>query len=278
MGGGADVDASFSNRVAPHIKGGDVVVLRASGSDAYNEYLLPLTGADSVETIIVDSRSKANSDYVEWAIRSAEFVFISGGDQSDYLNQWQGTKVQTALQHVYHKNGVLGGTSAGNAVQGEYIYDPDGTLGAISDEVVTDFCHETINISSHFLNTPLLNGVITDTHFAQRDRMGRMATFLAHLGRGKLAIGVDEDAALFVSEDGNGVVDGTNNVYLLTTDATTDFFRTQCNRDVIIDDLLNYRLTPGDTFNVLTGATNVTPSRLSIDGTRGNYYYPSNPY
>lgn len=278
MGGGPDVDASFSQRVNPHINGGDVVVLRTSGTDAYNDYLLPLTGADSVETIIVDSRSKANSDYVDWAIRSAEFVFISGGDQSDYLNQWQGTKVQTALQHVYDKNGILGGTSAGNAVQGEYIYDPDGVLGAISDEVVTDFCHETIYFSSNFLDTPLLNGVITDTHFAERDRMGRMATFLAHFGAGNKAIGVDEDTAMFITEDGNGVVDGTGNVYVLATDASTDFFQTQCNAAVIIDSLLNYKLTPGDNYNVLTGATNVTPDRLDIDGRNRNYYNPKSPY
>lgn len=278
MGGGPDVDASFSQRVKPHLDGGDVVILRTSGTDAYNDYLLPLTGADSVETIIVDSVSKANSDYVEWAIRSAEFIFISGGDQSEYLNQWQGTKVQTALQHVYDKNGILGGTSAGNAVQGEYIYDPDGVLGAISEEVVTDFCHETINISTNFLNTPLLNGVITDTHFANRDRMGRMAVFLANIGMGNMAIGVDEDAALFVTEDGQGVLDGTGNAYVLTTDAQTNFVSTSCGQNVVLDDLLNYRLTSGDTFNVLTGASNVSPSRLSIDGQNNNFYSPSNPY
>ncbi|XOV77393.1 MAG: Type 1 glutamine amidotransferase-like domain-containing protein [Aestuariibacter sp.] len=278
MGGGPDVDASFSQRVSPHINGGDVVVIRTSGTDAYNDYLLPLTGADSVETLILNTRSKADSDYADWVIRSAEFVFIAGGDQSDYLNQWLGTKVQSALQHVYQKNGVIGGTSAGNAVQGEYIYDPDGVLGAISEEVVTDFCHETINISSGFLTTPVLANVITDTHFAERDRMGRMAVFLSHIGIGKMAIGVSEDSALFVTEDGNGLVDGSGNVYILTTDSQTRFTQTSCGNPVIIEDLLNYRLTPGDSFNVLTGATSINPTRLDIDGRDNNFYNPNNPY
>ncbi|BDX07015.1 hypothetical protein MACH26_25360 [Planctobacterium marinum] len=278
MGGGPDVDASFSQRVNPHIAGGDVVVLRTSGTDAYNDYLLPLTGADSVETIIVDSVSRANSDYVEWAIQTAEFVFIAGGDQSDYLNQWQGTKVQSALQHVYAKNGIIGGTSAGNAVQGEYIYDPDGVLGAISEEAVTDLCHETINISTNFLNTQLLAGVITDTHFAERDRMGRMATFLANIGMGNRAIGVDENAALYVTEDGNGVLDGTGNAYVLATDSQTNFTQASCGQAVVLDNLLNYQLQPGDTYNVLTGASSVTPQRLDIDGRNSNFYNPSNPY
>ncbi|MFC3033289.1 cyanophycinase [Pseudoalteromonas fenneropenaei] len=278
MGGGTDVDEAFSNRVKPHIQGGDVVVLRTSGTDAYNDYLLPLLNADSVETLIVDTASKANSDYVDWAIRSAEFVFIAGGDQSDYLNQWQGTKVQTALNHVYSKKGIIGGTSAGNAVQGQYIYDPDGLLGAISAEVVTDFCHETINISSNFLSTPILQGVITDTHFQERDRMGRMATFFAHLSNQKYAIGVSEHSALYVKESGTSVIDGTGNVYVVGKDSQTQFNQISCGQPVIIQNLLNYRLQAGDTFNLTTGASNVTPERLSIDGRNTNFYAPLNPY
>lgn len=93
MGGGSDVDSAFSNRVVGHVgSNADVVVLRTSGSDGYNSYLQGLMAADSVITLIVDTRNKANEDYVDWVIRSAEFVFVAGGDQSDYLNQWSGTK------------------------------------------------------------------------------------------------------------------------------------------------------------------------------------------
>jgi hypothetical protein len=38
MGGGTDVDAAFQ-WWKPRISGGDVVVLRASGADGYNDYL-----------------------------------------------------------------------------------------------------------------------------------------------------------------------------------------------------------------------------------------------
>ncbi|AWL11372.1 Beta-aspartyl-peptidase [Saliniradius amylolyticus] len=278
MGGGTDVDDAFSNRIQPHINGGDIVVLRASGTDAYNIYLQNLTGADSVETLIIDSQAKANSDYVDWAIRSAEFVWISGGDQSAYLNHWQGTKVQDAIDHVYAKNGVLGGTSAGNAVQSQYIYDPDGVLGSVSNEVVADFCHESINISNNFLSTDIMQNLITDTHFYERDRMGRMAVFLAHVGGDKRAIGVSEQTSVFFTENGEGVVDGNYEAYILEADTQTQFTQTECGKPVIIDDLLRYYITAGDRFNILTGATNVTPIRLDIDGTVTDFYNPSNPY
>lgn len=278
MGGGTDVDASFSQRVKPHISGGDVVVLRTSGTDAYNDYLLPLTGADSVETIIVDSVADANSSYVDWAVRSAEFVFVSGGDQSEYLNLWEGTALQQALDHVYGKNGVIGGTSAGNAIQGNYVYDPDGVLGAISEEVVTDLCHNTMNISPAFLQTPVMSNIITDTHFYERDRMGRMAVMLASIGIGKQAIGVDEGTAMFVTGDGSTVIDGSGRVYVLTTDSQSRFEQVQCGSPVVVTDLVTYDLRAGDTFNVLTGQSSRTAYRISVDGSNTRFYSPSNPY
>jgi len=278
MGGGTDVDAAFSLRVAPQIKGGNVVVLRATGTDAYNSYLQGLTNAASVETIIVDTVTKANSAYVEWAINAAEAVFIAGGDQSAYLNAWQGTKVQTALQSVYSKGGVVGGTSAGNHVLGEYVYDPDGVAGAVSTEVVKDYCHSTVNISTNFLNFPLLANTITDTHFRQRDRMGRSAVFQAKLGATGRVIAVSEATSLFVTANGVGVVDGANEAYILRADAQTQYTQTACGQPVRITDLLRYKLLPGDSYNLSTNSTSIIPTRLSIDGRSTSFYIPAVPY
>ena len=278
MGGGTDVDAAFSNRVAPRIQKGNIVVLRTTGTDAYNSYLQGLTGAASVETIIVDTVTKANSAYVEWAIKSAEAVFLSGGDQSAYLNTWQGTKVQTAIQHVYDKGGVVGGTSAGDHVLSQQIYDPDGVSGAVSSEVVTNYCHSTVNISSNFLNFPLLANTLNDTHFKQRDRMGRSAVFQAKLGRTGRIIAVSEATSLFVTADGQGVVDGANEVYVLRADATTQYTQTVCGQPVVIKDLLRFKLLPGESYNLSSNTTLVTPIRISIDGRNTSFYTPTSPY
>ncbi|MFK8011237.1 MAG: hypothetical protein AB8B80_04295 [Marinicellaceae bacterium] len=59
MGGGADVDVAFSNRVTNHVGSGmDVVVLRTSGNDGYNSYLQNLMNADSVTTLVIDTQVK----------------------------------------------------------------------------------------------------------------------------------------------------------------------------------------------------------------------------
>ncbi len=278
MGGGADVDAAFSNRVGPQIKGGNIVVLRTSGTDAYNSYLQGLTGAASVETLLVDTVAKANSAYVEWAIKSAEAVFIAGGDQSAYLNAWQGTLVQSALRYVYDKGGVVGGTSAGNHVLSQHVYDPDGVSGAVSSEVVTNYCHNTVNISSNFQSFPLLANTLNDTHFRQRDRMGRSAVFQAKLGLNGRVIAVSEATSLFVSADGQGIVDGSNEVYVLRADAQTQYSQISCGQPVIIKDLLRFKLLPGERYNLQNNSTTVTPTRVSIDGRYSSFYSPVNPY
>ena len=280
MGGGSDVDAAFTNRIAPRLQGGNIVVLRTSGADGYNDYLKQLTGAASVETLIINSRAKADSEYVEWAIRSAEFVWLAGGDQSTYIEYWHGTKVQSALQYQFDKGGIIGGTSAGNMVLSEFVYDPGSRPNAVSNELVRNFCHNSINISTGFLQIPTLTQTINDTHFANRDRMGRTVTLLQHLGTDARAIAIDERASLFITSDGQGVVDGTGAVYLLRSYAPTQVEQLSCDEPVVIKSLLRYKLTAGDQYNLLTQQTAVRPVPLSVDGRLpySQVYTPLNPY
>jgi len=279
MGGGADVDEAFSNRVRSHVGDKkDVVILRTDDSDGYNDYLLPLMNADSVETLIVNNSSKANSDYVEWAIRSAEFVFVAGGDQSEYINIWQGTKVQSALQHVYDKGGVVGGTSAGMALMAGSIYDPDGVLGAISEEVVTDLCHETLNFSASFINIPVLTHMLTDTHFANRDRMGRAMVSLANHSSQHAVIAADEGTSIFISDAGNAIVDGDGSVYVLRESANTQASQLSCGQAVIYENVLRTKLKIGDIYNFNDLNHTGTDTEISIDGSKANFYTLGNPY
>ena len=285
MGGGSDVNAAFQ-RLAPLIAGGDVVILRTSGSDGYNDYLDGLMSPNSVETLLVDSRTKANSDYVDWVVRSAEMVFLAGGDQSDYLNQWQGTLLNEALKSVYEKGGIVGGTSAGNAVLSEVIYDPDGVLGIYSSEAVTDPCHEYMNLSVGFLAPQWMAHMVNDTHFAERDRMGRLLTFMARTAQPTLSptvqpitgLGVDEATSIYISDSGLGVVDGSGSVYVLRETAQTSRIQVSCGDPVRYEGVDRYRLRDGDTFDFSTGISTVAPIAIGIDGRSGSFYIPSDPY
>jgi cyanophycinase-like exopeptidase len=108
--------------------------------------------------------------------------------------------------------------------------------------------------------------------------MARLGVFLATIGADKRAIGVSEATSIYFTENGQGVVDGANKVYVLSGDTQTNFIQTQCGQPVILENLLNFSLQSGDTFNLSNGVSNVTPARLTIDGRNSSFYSPNNPY
>ncbi|MDP5144733.1 cyanophycinase [Rheinheimera baltica] len=279
MGGSTDVDSVFIDKVRPHIQGGNVLVLRTQGEDGYNDYLWHLLQAASVETLLVDSRDKANSEYVSWAVRTAEFIWFAGGDQSTYIANWQDTALQQALHNAYNRGAIIGGTSAGNAILGSVVYNPDGVGSAVSSEVAQDFCHENIKFSPDFLAAPMLANTITDTHFKQRDRMGRLMVFLGHHQPQNLTgIAVSERTAMWVERSGDTEVFGEHEVYIVRADTQSSYQQTRCGQPVQVTDLLRYRLVPGDNYQLLRHQSNVSPIRLSLDGDRAQLYSPLNPY
>ncbi len=288
MGGGTDVDASFSQRAFPVANGGDVVIIRTSGSNGYNDYLYTLvsgaTKPDSVETLLLDTVDKANSDYAYWVLRNAELIFIAGGDQSAYVNAWKGTRTEDAIHAAYARGAVIGGTSAGLAVEGEFVYDPDGVTAATGAEAIANPYRSSMLFAGDFLNFPLMNDIVTDTHFSQRDRMGRLFAFMARLRQDNntariLGIGVSENTAIFLDRTGRGVVDGSGAAYVL--EERTDTQRTQVvsGQPLIYRNLQRTKLTAGQFFDFVTYTHNGTSLVLSVDGRNASApFSPANPY
>src|SRR5437868_1453217 len=97
MGGGTDVDAAFQ-WMCQLSGNGDFLVIRATGTDAYNPYIQQLCpGENSVSTLIVPNAAAAADPFVVSTIQNAEALWIAGGDQSDYINFWKGSPLQTAV-------------------------------------------------------------------------------------------------------------------------------------------------------------------------------------
>src|SRR4029077_16559375 len=111
MGGGADLDAAF-RWLCRKANGGDFLILRAGGDDDYNPYVNGLCKLNSVATLIIPDRNAAQDPAVAELIRHAEAVFIAGGDQSRYVNFWQGTPVQDAINAHLASGKPIGGTCA----------------------------------------------------------------------------------------------------------------------------------------------------------------------
>lgn len=274
-GGNFDVDEGFV-WWGDYIAGGDVVVIRISGSDGYNDYLYGFGNADSVETMIVTA-DFADDPYVLWTLRHAEAIFMAGGDQADYLQAWKGAGVEEAMHHAWDRGAVLGGISAGLAVIGEHVFAAyQGTV--YSDEALADPYNQYMELERDFLALPMLAGVVTDSHFAERDRMGRLLAFLARIhadgwGSAAIGLGIDEDTALVVDPAGQGTVLGEGSVYVVKADDPPQV----CMAGVPLEyaDLRVHALVAGDTVTFPGAETKVAPQLVSASG---GVTMPADPY
>lgn len=217
MGGGPDVDAAFQWMISKG-GGGNFVVIRASGTDAYNPYILAMGGVQSVETIVISARAAASDPFVLRRIRGADALFIAGGDQSDYLKYWKDTPLESALQELANRNVPLGGTSAGLAVLGQFIYS-GMNQSVTSAAALANPYDKNVTLDRDFLALPPLARVTTDSHLDSRDRMGRLITFMARVVNdgwtsSALGIGIDVETALLV-ENTRAVRVGLGSVYFL---------------------------------------------------------------
>ncbi len=212
MGGGTDVDAAMQWMIAKS-GGGDVVVLRSTGTNAYNSYLYGLGGVNSVQTLLIDSTAKGDNACVGETIKHAEMVFIAGGNQQSYVDYFKGRATGIALNYLINtKHAPIGGTSAGMAIMGQY-YHPGG---AAEDASVLQN-PTAIAIGNNFLSNSLLNNVVTEPHFSQRSRQPRLTSFLASsiynygaTWQNMRGIACDEATAYALDANGSGNIFGTN--------------------------------------------------------------------
>ena len=220
-GGGTDVDPAIQWMI-DKVRGCsdcatkvDVVILRASGADGYNAPILAMNGVDSVETHVITARKDALNQPLIASIQNAEVIFFAGGDQCDYVQLFARTRIERAVKSVYSRGGAVGGTSAGLAVQGENIYD--GCTGSsTSTQALLNPYHSSISFTREMFRWNDLAFTMTDSHFEQRDRMGRLFAFLArHIGDGIgpsiLGIAVNERTSVVVDQAGIARVMGLGN-------------------------------------------------------------------
>jgi len=257
MGGGSDLDEAF-RFLCENGAGGDFLILRAAGDDDYNPYVNGLCKTNSVATLIIPSREAANDPKVADIIRHAEAVFIAGGDQARYINWWQHSPVEDALNANIAAGKPLGGTSAGLAVMGQFIYsaqgdapdDPDLT----SAQALADPYFNRVTVRRDFVKIDLLSNTLTDTHFAKRNRLGRSLAFLARIVQDGWSakpreIAVDEKSAVLVEGDGTARVIGSGKgAYFIQVQAAPATCKAQT--PLTLDNIAVYHGPGGSRFDL----------------------------
>ncbi|MBV7272373.1 cyanophycinase [Clostridiaceae bacterium UIB06] len=136
-------------------------------------------------------------------IEDASMVFFTGGDQLRITSLIGGTQLYTRIKEAYEKGCIFVGTSAGASVMS------DTMVVTGPDEESPKKC--TLKMAP---GLGLIRGVIIDQHFDQRGRIGRLLVGIAENPQ-SLGIGIDEDTAIVVKEEGELRVIGSGAVYVI---------------------------------------------------------------
>jgi len=272
MGGGSDVDAAYA-WMCEKAGGGDWVVIRTTGDGAYNPYIYDICQGtnspfNSVSTFVLKNRNSAFDDFVVGRTKNASALWFAGGDQWTYYNYWKGSPLNDVISTAFLSR-PMGGTSAGNAVQPQMVYTAEFG-SAVSPESLRNPYNQYITFGTSFIKDTYFQNMITDTHFAQRDRMGRLVTFVSRIAQdswaslpppnsslygncanmryGARGIGVDEATALLIDSDYTMSItswDTDGSAYLLCLDHTP----TLCtqNEDLEVNDITVVRLSGNNT-------------------------------
>ncbi|WP_413161967.1 cyanophycinase [Capilliphycus salinus ALCB114379] len=256
-GGGPDVDSAIQWMIN-QVRGCencnqkvDVVVIRDSGDDGYNEAILKMNGVDSVETLVISNRQDANNPQAITAIKNAEVIFFAGGDQCNYLRNFRNTNVDKAVKSVIDRGGAVGGTSAGAMIQSDFVFN--ACSNTVTSENALSNPYEDIDLNRYFLTWKNLENTIIDTHFYERDRMGRLMTFVARLIRDGnseqvLGIGVDEETSVIINKDGLAEVLGEGYAYFVLGNHQPE--KCEPQTPLTFTDYQVWKIGGGESFNL----------------------------
>ena len=152
-------------------------------------HLFKEIGVAEARVAAIESRADAErADFLD-ALEEADGVFLTGGNQLRLTTNLGGTSFAKTLRRRNGEGLHVAGTSAGAAFVTSHMI-------AYGDEGPTPHA-EKVTLSP---GLGLINSIIIDQHFSQRDRLGRLLTALAY-NPFVAGVGLDEDTAAFIGPD-----------------------------------------------------------------------------
>jgi cyanophycinase len=171
-------------------------------ADEYG-HLLGALGLKRMEVLDIRTRRDAYDERNIQKCSEASVILFSGGDQLRITSQLGGTPVLQAMLEHHLSGCTIAGTSAGAAAMPASMItgNPSDTSGRLSSLMMGP-------------GLGLLNGVVIDSHFAERGRLGRLLGAVVR-NPGNLGIGIDTSTAIVVERNDRFHVLGGNAVYVV---------------------------------------------------------------
>jgi cyanophycinase len=214
--------------VAKHVGDGRLCIVSVAssvGDEQWEEYsrIFKQLGVKKLSHLDVVHRTEAIDQKALKAVKDADAVFFTGGDQLKITSELGGTRVADRINEIFESGGVIAGTSAGASVMGEIM-------------MVSGESDKTFRIGSGLNMAPGLGfapKLLIDQHFAERGRIGRLIAATAHNPR-YLGIGIDEDTAIIMDENNIIKVIGKGAIYVLDAHESTGSNISEAPRDAAL--------------------------------------------
>ena len=200
---------------------------RTSVAPAWAGAGLRKNGARNVRVLFTQSREVADSDAFVAIIKKARGIWFDGGRQYLDIAAYGATKSERAFRGVLERGGVIGGSSAGMAVLGDFL-----VRGAPSNNnYIEDY-------PGHEKGFGYLRDTATDMHVVARERLPDLTAVIARYP-GVLGISADEGTAWVVHGDIAHII-GRDKAFVYTATGPRD------------KGMPYLTLYPGDTYNLYT--------------------------
>ena len=271
-------------------RGGNVVVLRASDPNiTYDRTFYRYARLASVQTVLIPPCApRTQVDSVARIVDKADAVYFAGGDQAHYV-AWKGTALMGAVTRLYARGGLVGGGSAGLAIQGAVVYDSVAAdrlnHETHTSDAVANPLEPRISFTTGLFAWPALAETLTDTHLVVRNRFGRMVVFLARIlhdhllpgARAVYGLGIDQASSVVVDPDGTATVlngAGGRGAYLVRADSLPHLVKGQSLRYTVG---VSHIGGNGERFDLLHKQTREPSYTVTVDGSR-TPIYSRDPY
>lgn len=196
-------------------------------------------GVAEVRGLRPESRAEADDPSCAALLDDVTGVFMTGGNQVKLSSLVAGTRLGEAIRHAYEAGAVVGGTSAGASAVTTHMV-ASGAEGTTPKE-------RMVQLSA---GLGLLDGVIVDQHFSQRNRYGRLLALVAHSPQ-LLGMGIDEDTAIVVTEGrflevlGSGAVTVFDGLHMQTR-----AYAAKRTQPLLVSDVVLHSLPNGARFDL----------------------------
>lgn len=203
-------------------------------------------GAGNTHWLPIRDRADAKKQEYVTQLETCTGIFITGGNQLRLSTILGGTPIAKTIRQLNAKGVHVAGTSAGAAIVSQHMIT-GGSTGIVPTE-------DGVNLAP---GMGLINTVVIDQHFNQRNRMSRLLSAVSY-NPFLIGIGLDEDTAAFIDSNneftvvGSGaitVVDPTDIEYSSMADARSGDALTLLNLKVhILASGSRYNLTDRKAF------------------------------